>query len=137
MNPNFSSEPWLHLDLMIRAGVPHAMEIASALADFRLSVPISDCASTDTADLKFYCIIHRAYRSKVLRKYLELMEFVKNTNLNWDALRDSQSLQDEIVRMCTCCTQFSVEDLMLLISQQNAPGDLMELSPVKGQAEAA
>ena len=95
-----SASGWHQFDRMVLGGVPHALNIARALAGFRLRVPNSPDFDASDADLAFYAPIHQAYRSNVLPRFLKVMQTLRPHPL-WKSLRDSRSAQSIIVEDCS------------------------------------
>lgn len=90
---------WSHFEIMIRTGMPHAMDIAAELVLHDLQVPIPIHAVDLEVDLQFYGVIHRAYRSKVLPQFLSIMEHLKKSEL-WCKIQGDQDAQFNLVQLC-------------------------------------
>ncbi len=90
---------WSHFEIMIRTGMPHAMDIAAELVLHDLQVPLPTHAVDLQVDLQFYGVIHHAYRSKVLPQFLSIMEFLKKSEL-WSKIQGSQEAQLKVVQLC-------------------------------------
>ena len=94
-----SKTAWSHFEIMIRTGMPHAMDIASELVLHDLQVPLPTHVVDLQVDLQFYGVIHRAYRSKVLPQFLYIMERLKKNEL-WCKIQGSQDAQLKVVQLC-------------------------------------
>ncbi|MFO0939629.1 MAG: hypothetical protein U0930_02560 [Pirellulales bacterium] len=91
---------WEKFELMIRSGVPHALDIASELVRHNLRSPLHATDQKEIVDLKYYCVIHRAYRLGVLPKWMDLIESLKQLSC-WTLIRDRQDIQLWIVEICS------------------------------------
>lgn len=89
---------WREFEKMVRTGVPHAQEIAKQITNAGLSVP-AEFGSDQVADLRFYCVVHFAFRLGRLTEFLEEMKQSKSSP-RWLALRDSKLLQLDLVNQC-------------------------------------
>ncbi|HWB09824.1 MAG TPA: hypothetical protein VG826_11380 [Pirellulales bacterium] len=68
------SEPaWRELYAALRAGVPRAADIATALDAHRLTYPSAPLFDDADADVGCYGVIHRAWRERLLHEFLELL----------------------------------------------------------------
>lgn len=95
-SPSPNEFSWVQFDRFVRAGVPHAIEIAQALANSSLTVPKSPCFDLLAADLLYYGPIHTAYRRGVLGRLLTVLESLRN-HQSWEVLRTSRSAQLTII----------------------------------------
>ena len=100
-----SSRPdpgWQQFARMVYSGVPHAVDIASALSFSRLTVPAAPRFDARRADLAFYRPVHLAFRRDVLRQFLAAMEASQSTPF-WQHLKVSRSLQLLLVEDYLAC----------------------------------
>ena len=90
---------WLQFETMMRTGVPHAMDIASELAQSSLEIPLPSHVPKPVIDLEYYCVVHRAYRAGVLPTFLAAMQDLKQTGF-WNRVQNCQSTQMWILQFC-------------------------------------
>lgn len=95
-SPSSNEFSWVQFDRFVRAGVPHAMEIAQALANSSLAVPESPFFDLPAADLLYYGPVHAAFRRRVLGRFLTVVEALRN-HQSWEVLRNSRSAQLTII----------------------------------------
>lgn len=114
---------WSQFEIMMRTGMPHAMDIAAELVRYDLEVPLPTQVPKPQIDLQFYCVIHRAYRTQVLSRFLCAMELLKQTKL-WSAIQADQDSQMWIVQLCQAFSSLPLaESAKLIVAQlteQNA-----------------
>jgi hypothetical protein len=87
---------WVHFDRFVRAGVPHAIDIAQVLVTSNLTVPVSPNFDLGKADLIYYSAIHAAHRCRALGRFLAVMEELRG-HKSWELLRNCRSAQLTLV----------------------------------------
>jgi hypothetical protein len=96
MHASMPSDGWMEFDRQVLGGVPHAVDIAHHLSCTDLSFPRSEVAigkgSVEEFDLPFYCVVHAAHRKGVLRRFLILLERLRD-HATWETIRGSRSAQ--------------------------------------------
>jgi hypothetical protein len=97
---NCPDRGWHQFAGMVRSGVPHALDIASALSVSSLTIPSAPRFDPRSADLSFYRPVHLAYRCGVLSQFLSGMEAFKVTQY-WQPLKVDRSLQLSLVEEYT------------------------------------
>lgn len=105
---------WSQFEMMMRTGVPHAMDIAAELVRYDLVVPLPTRLEKHPVDLQFYCVIHRAYRAQVLSRFLTAMELLKHSAI-WIEIQANQDTQMWIVQLCQAFENMPVVDSAKLI----------------------
>lgn len=100
---------WAQFEMMLRAGVPHATDIAAELARHNLLSPLATTDQSQQADLQFYSVIHRAYKVNVLPAFLNILERLKGGRC-WSPIRNSQDLQLWIVQQCIECQNLQLSE---------------------------
>ncbi len=110
---------WSQFEMMMRTGVPHAMDIAAELVRYDLVVPLPTSLEKHPVDLQFYCVIHRAYRARVLSRFLTAMELLKHSSL-WSEIQANQDTQLWIVQLSRAFESMPVAESAKLIFAQLA-----------------
>ncbi len=109
------SLPWQQFEIMLRAGVPHAIEISEVLHRSWLKVPLPHPA-TQEVDLEYYCVVHRAYRMQVLPRFLDVMQTLRQSAI-WPFIHQNRTAQDWIINQCKNDLNSPVADLASCISE--------------------
>ena len=134
MHPPSSSESsWCQFDRFVRAGVPHAMDIAQDLSRSSLSIPGAPTFDLQAADLLFYGPVHSAHRRGILARFLKVMEELSGHD-SWAILRNCRSAQLTLIETFETDSQSNdSECVALLCLWMSAKGALQivpELSPL-------
>ncbi len=122
------SLPWQQFEFMLRAGVPHALEISEVLQRYWLKVPLP-YPPTHEVDLEYYCVVHRAYRMQVLPRFLEVMQTLRMSTV-WPVIHRNRAAQEWIVNQCKNDPQTPVTELTDCITQSllraEFPGSILD-----------
>ncbi len=100
---------WTQFEVMMRTGVPHAMDIAAELVRYDLVVPLPSHEHKQSVDLQFYCVIHRAYRAQVLSSFLTAMELLKHSEM-WSEIQSNQDIQLRMVELSQTFARMPIAD---------------------------
>lgn len=105
---------WVRFEIMMRTGVPHAMDIAAELVRHDLQTPLPTHVVKPCIDLQFYNVIHRAYRAGVLSRFLAVMALVRQSEI-WDEVHSNQVIQLSLVQLCRESSRLSLSEANALI----------------------
>jgi len=123
-SPSSSENSWCQFDQFLRAGVPHAMDIAQELSHSSLSVPGAPCFDLQAADLLYYGPVHSAHRRGDLARFLKAMKELRGHDF-WESLRKCRSAQLMLIETFQTTSQSNdSECVALLCSWMNAKGTL-------------
>jgi len=117
-----SENSWCQFDQFLRAGVPHAMDIAQGLSRSNLSVPSAPSFDLQAVDLLYYGPVHSAHRRGVLARFLKVMEELRRHD-SWESLRKCRSAQLTLIETFQTTSQSNdIECVALLCSWMSAKG---------------
>ena len=110
---------WVHFERMLAAEVPHALSIATALAQTNLSVPLPSSHDIGDPDLLFYGVLHQAYKQNVLDRFLLVMHDLKNQP-TWPRLKSCRHAQESLIERCIELANLSDDQLCCALHQWTA-----------------
>lgn len=121
MHPAYSNEnSWCQFDQFLRAGVPHAVDIAQVLSRSNLLVPSAPSFDLQAVDLLYYGPVHSAHQREVLERFLRIMEELRSHD-SWEILRNCRSAQLTLIETFQTTSQSNdSECVALLCSWMNA-----------------
>jgi len=132
-SPSTNETIWYQFDRFVRAGVPHAIEIAQVLSRSSLSVLGAPSFNLQDVDLLFYGPVHSAHRRGVLARFLKVMEELRGHEA-WEFLRNCRSAQLMLLETLETASKNSdsecVAILCLWMSEKSALPIVSESSPI-------
>lgn len=115
MHPASSIEnSWCQFDRFLRAGVPHAMDIAQGLSRSNLLVPSAPSFDLQAVDLLYYGPVHSAHRRGVLARFLKIMEELRGHD-SWEILRNCRSAQLTMIETFQTSSQSNDSECVALL----------------------